>query len=201
MIAMSTTPTTRNSVSIDEFVAALRKFPASSFDRTAEILAFLREHQVRPETLDTYLCWDGQHYTRNLIDKTSLYELVAICWEVGQHSSIHNHDKQNCWMAVPIGRLMVQNYRTLFEDVKAGRCDISASDQVEMNAANPVAVNPLEPVHKVFNPREFGNRAVSLHIYSRPFDQCVVYSDEQHTCGIIKLSYTTEFGKRAGANH
>jgi len=28
-----------------------------------------------------------------------------------------------------------------------------------------------------------------------------VYSDEQHTCGIIKLSYTTEFGKRAGANH
>ena len=37
-------------------------------------------------------------------------------------------------------------------------------------------------------------RAVSLHLYSRPYDSCVVYSDEQHKCGEIKLSYTSEFG-------
>ena len=195
---MSSTNIARGAVSIDQFVTALRQFPASSFDTTREILSFVREHPVRPESIDSYLCWDGQHYTRNLIDKTELFELVAICWEVGQHSSIHNHDQQNCWMLVPIGRLRVQNYQTLFEDVKAGRCDIKPSDLVEMNAANPVAVNPREPVHKVFNPREFGARAVSLHIYSRPFDHCVVYSEEQHTCGVIKLSYTTQFGKPAG---
>jgi len=103
-------------------------------------------------------------------------------------------------MAVPVGRLLVQNYRTLFEDVELGQCNITPTDAVEMNAANPVAVNPREPVHKVFNPQEFGHRAVSLHVYSRPFDQCVVYSAEQHTCGIIKLSYTTEFGKRSGTS-
>ena len=197
---MSSTRTLRSAVGMNEFVSALRQFPASSFDTTPEILGFVREHPVRPETIDPYLCWDNQHYTRNLIEKTELFELVAICWEVGQQSSIHNHDQQNCWMAVPIGRLRVQNYRTLLEDVKAGRCDIEPSDMVEMNSANPVAVNPREPVHKVFNPREFGTRAVSLHIYSRPFDHCVVYSEEQHTCGIIKLSYTTQFGKTSGIN-
>ena len=197
---MSSKHAVHSAVSIGEFVARLREFPASSFDTTPDILAFLREHPVRPETIESYLCWDGQHYTRNLIEKTELFELVAICWEVGQHSSIHNHDQQNCWMAVPIGRLRVQNYRTLFEDVKAGRCDIEPSDLVEMNPGNPVAVNPREPVHKVFNPREFGARAVSLHIYSRPFDHCVVYSEEQHTCGVIKLSYTTQFGKPAGVS-
>ena len=195
---MNSTQTVSGSIPIDEFVSALRRFPASSFDTTPEILGFLRGHPVRPDTLESYACWDKQHYTRNLIEKTELFELVAICWEVGQHSSIHNHDQQNCWMAAPTGRLLVQNYRTLFEDVKAGRCNITASDLVEMNAANPVAVNPQEPVHKVFNPREFGQRAVSLHIYSRPFDHCVVYSEEQHTCGVIKLSYTTQFGKPAG---
>lgn len=197
---MGSTRTLRSAVGMDEFVSALRQFPASSFDTTPEILGFVREHPVRPETIDPYLCWDNQHYTRNLIEKTELFELVAICWEVGQQSSIHNHDQQNCWMAVPIGRLRVQNYRTLLEDVKAGRCDIKPSDLVEMNTANPVAVDPREPVHKVFNPREFGTRAVSLHIYSRPFDHCVVYSEEQHTCGIIKLSYTTQFGKTSGIN-
>lgn len=182
-------------VSIDEFVSSLRKFSARSFETTPEILGFLKKHPVRAETLDPFLCWDRQHYTRNLIDKTELYELIAICWEVGQNSSIHNHAQQNCWMAAPIGRLLVQNYRTVAEDVDAGTCDLKASDVVEMNAGNPVAVNPLEPVHRVFNPPDFRKRAVSLHVYSRPYDQCVVYSEERHTCGTIKLSYTTEFGK------
>lgn len=181
-------------VSIDEFVSALDQFPASTFDETPVIDRFLREHQVRPDTLGSYLCWDRQHYTRNLLHRTPFFELIAICWEIGQQSSIHNHDRQNCWMAVPIGRLLVQNYRAIDEDLAAGRCQIQPTDLVEMNDANPLAVNPLQPVHKVFNPREFAQRAVSLHIYSLPFNQCVVYSEEQGTCGIIKLSYTTEFG-------
>src|SRR5215475_6893445 len=185
-------------VSIDEFVSGLRKFSGRSFEGTAEILGFLKKHPVRGETLDPFMCWDRQHYTRNLIDKTELYELIAICWDVGQNSSIHNHAQQNCWMAAPVGRLLVQNYRTLSEDVEAGTCDIRASDVIEMNAGNPVAVNPLEPVHKVFNPPDFAERAVSLHIYSRPYDQCVVYSEEKRTCGKIKLSYTTQFGKVSG---
>jgi cysteine dioxygenase len=198
------TSNTATIVSIHELVSGLRQFSASSFEGTAEILGFLKKHQVRAETLQPYLCWDKQHYTRNLIDKTDLYEFIAICWEVGQNSSIHNHAQQNCWMSAPVGRLLVQNYRTLSEDVEAGICDIRASDVIEMNPGNPVAVNPLEPVHKVFNPPEFGERAVSLHVYSRPYDQCVVYSEEKHTCGKIKLSYTTQFGKaseRASNNH
>jgi hypothetical protein len=56
-------------------------------------------------------------------------------------------------------------------------------------------VNPKHPVHSVSNPREFKERAVSLHIYSRPFDSCVVYSDEQGTCGEIDLHFTTKFGE------
>jgi cysteine dioxygenase len=182
-------------VPIDEFTRELRKFDASAFVETATIQSFLRAYPVQPDTLDPYVCWDRQHYTRNLIDKTEFYELIAICWEVGQHSSIHNHHQQNCWMAAPIGRLMVQNYRTLQEDLLAGRCRIESTDQVEMNPANPMAVNPAEPVHKVYNPSEFNQRAVSLHIYSRPFDSCVVYSEEQGTCGEIKLSYTTQYGE------
>ncbi len=180
---------------LENLVTVLRAEPHTSFDRTAGIEALLRQHPVAPETLKPYLLWDRQHYTRNLIDKTPLYELIAICWEVGQASSIHNHKDQNCWMAVPIGRLLVQNYRVLKQDLDAGACDLEPSSQVEMNPGNPLAVDPDEPVHKVFNPPEFGERAVSLHVYSRPFDSCVVYSDEQHKCGEIKLHYNTMYGK------
>ena len=183
-------------VPIEQLVAELRRCSEPSFHDLDAIRAILRRNPVEPATLAPYLIWDRQHYTRNLIDKTPLYELIAICWEVGQSSSIHNHKDQNCWMAVPVGRLLVQNYRVLRQDLERGTCDLAASDEVEMNLANPVAVDPREPVHKVTNPSSFGARAVSLHVYSRPFDSCVVYSDEQHKCGEIKLVNTSEYGKR-----
>jgi cysteine dioxygenase len=191
-----TTQATTKQFSIQDFVAELRKFPQPVFDRTDQIIHFLEKTQIVPDTLTQYLTWDRQHYTRNLVDKTPLYELVAICWEVGQASSVHNHRDQNCWMAVPIGKLLVQNYRVVSQSLEEGTCQLEPADTIEMNPTQPCAVNPLEPVHRVFNPREFNQRAVSLHVYSRPFDTCVVYSPDQGTCGEIKLHYTTEYGKK-----
>jgi cysteine dioxygenase len=184
-------------LSVHDFVSELHKFPEKAFDETPEILSFLERTSVAPDSLSPYLTWSQQHYTRNLIDKTPLYELIAICWEVGQVSSVHNHRDQNCWMAVPIGRLQVENFHLLSQDVDKGKCELTPTETVEMNLTHPCAVNPDDPVHRVVNPRQFGGRAVSLHIYSRPFDSCVVYSPEQGTCGVIKLHYTTMFGKPA----
>lgn len=195
-MAPTTTQKAHTLVSIQEFASELRKIPAPAFEKVDEVHEFLRMHPVNADTLSPYLVWDRQHYTRNLIDKTPLYELIAICWEVGQVSSIHNHRDQNCWMAAPMGRLKVQNYRVLWQDEEAGKCKIEPTDELEINPENPVAVNPLEPVHRVYNPAELNQRAVSLHVYSRPFDSCVVYSDQQGTCGTIKLHYTTQYGKK-----
>ncbi len=181
-------------ISISEFVSELHNLPAGAFADVPAIREFQRRFVVRPDTLEPYLLWDTQHYTRNLIDKTPLYELLAICWEIGQSSCIHNHAGQNCWMAAPIGRLRVQNYRTLWEDAAAGRCCIEPTDQVEMNVHAPAAVDPQNPVHKVSNPREFGERAVSLHIYSRPYDSCIAYAEDHQTCGAIQLVNTSEYG-------
>jgi cysteine dioxygenase len=181
--------------SIQDFVSGLRQFPAASFDQIDVIRDFLTDTPVDAESLARYLAWDRQHYTRNLIDKTPLYELLAICWEIGQASSVHNHRDQNCWMAVPVGRLQVQNFHLVEQDLTAGQCRLEPTDTVEMNLSHPCAVDPNDPVHRVLNPREFNQRAVSLHVYSRPFDTCVVYSPEQGTCGEIQLHYQTEYGK------
>jgi cysteine dioxygenase len=195
----TTTPADKmtQQVSIQEFVGGLRKLGVEDFAGVEGTLRYLQTNPIDAETLKPYLFWNSQHYTRNLIDKTDLYELLAICWEVGMRSSIHNHKGQNCWMAAPIGRLSVQNYRVLSEDLPAHCCNIEPTDTVEITPTNPVAVDPLHPVHDVRNPREWGERAVSLHVYSRPFNSCVVYSVEQGTCGEIGLSYTSMYGKMA----
>jgi len=182
-------------VAVENLVEKLRALPPSAFDETEKVRALLESMPVDEASLAPYLCWDRQHYTRNLIDRTDLYELIAVCWEVGQGSSVHNHRDQNCWMAAPVGKLLVENFHVGFQDVAAGKCQLLASNTVELTAANPCAVDPREPVHRVINPREANQRAVTLHVYSRPFDTCVVYSPELGTCGDIELHYNTVFGK------
>jgi len=193
---MSTTTTeTVQMVPVQQLVARLEELGAADFLQVERPLAVLRAHPVDPESLAPYIFWNAQHYTRNLIHKTELYELLAICWDVGMRSSIHNHKDQNCWMAAPVGKLEVHNYKVLEENLASQHCNIVPTDVVEITRSNPVAVDPIDPVHDVRNPREWNQRAVSLHLYSRPFDSCIVYSCEQHTCGEIGLCYTSMYGK------
>jgi cysteine dioxygenase len=187
--------TAAKTVPIQALVDGLRRLPASAFDQTETVRRFLQDTPVASDTLTPYLTWDRQHYTRNLIDRTPLYELMAICWEVGQASSVHNHRDQNCWMAVPLGRLLVENFHLVEQNLDSGHCHLEPLNTVEMNISHPCAVDPADPVHRVINPQEFNQRAVSLHVYSRPFDTCVVYSPEQGTCGEIRLHFNTEYGK------
>lgn len=182
--------------SIQDLVQQLRKLDEAVFNETEPLRRLLQRNPVDVDSLAPYLTWDRQHYTRNLIDRTPLYELMAICWEVGQASSVHNHRDQNCWMAVPLGRLRVENFHLIHQDISRGSCQLEPLNTIEMNLAEPCAVNPADPVHRVVNPREFDQRAVSLHVYSRPFDTCVVYSPEQGTCGEIELHFNTEYGNR-----
>jgi cysteine dioxygenase len=186
--------TTTDRVTITDWVKGLAAVPERDFT-LGNVQDYIVAHAVRPETLDNYLFFSKGNYTRNLIFKNDIFECMTICWEIGQASRIHNHRGQNCWMSAPIGRLRVQNYRVDQRDASHGTCHIDPTEVYEMDAAHPVHVNPLEPVHQVLNLAEFKQRAVSVHVYSKPFDICEVYQREKGTYCDVPLHYTSEYGK------
>ena len=141
-------------------------------DFTVERVArFTETTPVDPDSLAPYLFFEKTHYTRNLIFRSDLFELMAICWEVGQGSRIHNHQDQNCWMTVPVGRLTVQNYEVKAIDPARGYCEIVEANRLFMDPAHPSHVEHELPVHAVLNLPEYAERAVSLHVYSHPYDR------------------------------
>ena len=184
--------TTMSLVGIEEFVQGLTALPAFESE---SVYSYVRSHPVRPETLRPYLFFSSANYTRNLIFKNELFELLAICWDVGQVSRIHNHREQQCWMAVPIGKLKNQNYRVLDRDPGKKTCRLEASKSFLIMATAPAEVDQEEPVHQVLNLKEFGERAVSLHVYSKPFDSCEIYLREKGTYMDVPLHYTSEYGR------
>jgi hypothetical protein len=184
-------------LAVSDWVKNLAAIPERDFT-LENVQDYIVRHAVRPETLGKYLFFSKGSYTRNLIYRNDVFECMAICWDVGQFSRIHNHRDQNCWMSAPIGRLKVQNFRV--EDRHSGgdhcgTCNLVPTDTYEMDAANPAYVNPLEPVHQVLNLAEYNQRAVSIHVYSKPFDTCEVYLREQGTYSDVPLHYTSEYGR------
>jgi hypothetical protein len=45
------------------------------------------------------------------------------------------------------------------------------------------------------NLAEFRQRAVSIHVYSKPFDMCEVYYRDKGTYADVPLFYTSEYGE------
>lgn len=181
-------------VSIDQFVAGLCAIPEEDF-RAGVVHDYLKKHPVDESSIAQYLFFTRNHYTRNLIFKNDMFELIAVCWDIGQVSQIHNHHNQSCWMAIPAGRLRVQNFRVLEQDASTGHCRLEPSDALDINRLMPAEVDAAEPVHQVLNLAEFNQRAVSLHIYSRPFDRCLVYCLETAEYREIPLHYSSEYGR------
>lgn len=181
-------------LSIDQFIGELCAIPEEEFC-VGNVYDFLRLHRVDQDSLERYLFFSKRHYTRNLLFKNALFELLAICWEVGQESQIHNHHNQNCWMAIPMGKLRVQNFRMLEQDTNNWRCRLEPTDAFDIDQFLPAEVNPEEPIHQVLNLADFNERAVSLHIYSRPYDRCLVYCTETTEYREVPLHYSSEYGQ------
>lgn len=179
--------------SIQDFVQELRGVSKSQFTLEG-VHEFLKKHPIDPSSLERYLFFRKSHYTRNLIDKSDLYEVLSICWEMGQKSQIHNHRGQNCWMAVPLGRLMVQNYRIVGGKDGTAHCELAESSRYWMDPTHPGKVEPQEPIHSVANPADLRQRAVSIHVYSFPYDACTIYFLEQKRSLEVPLHYSSKYG-------
>ena len=180
-------------VTIEDFAARLSAIPEEEFTHEG-VLDFLRRNPVSVESLAPYLYFCSQKYTRNLIHRTPLFELIAICWDVGQVSSIHNHRNQRCWMAIAYGKVQVQNFKLVKQDAAAQTCELEPTTRFVIDAERPAEVDPEEPIHLVANPAAFGSKAVTLHIYSRPFDTCEVYDMKAGRYQDVALSNISEFG-------
>jgi cysteine dioxygenase len=166
----------------------------SDEDFTCDLVyQYLSETPVDVDSISPYFFWSGKNYTRNLIHKNERFELMAICWEPGQVSRIHNHAEQKCWMTVPVGRLTGQNFSPQEMDEERGHCRLVETDSFELSDCLTAKVELEEPIHQILNLHD--DRAVSVHIYSKPFDRCLSYCRETDTFKEVPLFYTSVEGK------
>jgi cysteine dioxygenase len=163
-------------VEVEAIVETLRAVPPPRF-QPGHVCELLAGAAARPETLRHYLHFAPGHYTRNLVYRDDLFELIALCWAPGSASPIHNHANQLCWLSIQSGALRLENFHSLDGPGPGDRVRLVS------NGGIPCVSNP------------FDEPAVSLHVYSRPYDLCIAYDLERCVAREQRLVYHSVGGK------
>ena len=178
---------------VEGVVETLRKVPPASF-QPGEVCNRLRNIQLDARTLLPYLHFAPRRYTRNLIFRDDVFELIALCWEPRTESPIHNHSGQLCWLSIQQGALRLENYHSLDGPGPGANIRLVQTGGVERAAAGILDLQKGEDgIHRVSNP--FDERAVSLHVYSLPYDTCLAYDLNARTSREMRLAYHSVGGK------
>jgi cysteine dioxygenase len=195
----------RKRIAIGDFVETIRSFESEPITKE-RLLGFCQEVELERASLDRFVHFRGDRYTRNLIHRDDFLEIMAVCWAPGQRTVIHTHNGQLGWMAACQGALAVINYKWLGcnaaenQNVAGLDCLAGATElQLERGLVQecwpggPVnTVDKVQTIHQVVvQGRE---RAVSLHIYSRPIDSCVAFDLEGRRCYRRRLSFYSRYG-------
>ena len=195
----------RKSVSIGQFVDTLKGFESAPVT-SGRVLEYCLENAVDRASLKPYTHFRPELYTRNLIYRDDVFEVMALCWSPGQRTPIHTHNGQLGWMSVEQGALAVINYKWLGcnasdnQNVSGMDClagatelDLDRREIQECHPDGPVnVVNKEQTIHQVV--LQGKEPAISIHVYSRPIDSCVGFDLEKRVCFRRQLSFYSRYG-------
>ena len=192
---------------IGDFIAGLKALERQPIT-TAQVSEFVAEMLPSPDALAPYLLWNRERYARNLIYRDHCFEVLALCWLPGQRTPIHSHNGQLGWLTVVQGELRCCNYRFVRCD---GREKTALRSAHEARSGRPVEVELLNSAtfqadgrvavvdrqrttHQIENLETSPYGSVSLHVYSKPIDSCVLFDETSRCCERRPLQYFSANG-------
>jgi len=164
---------------IQEFIAEIpeavnqRKIdtiePGADNDPVAQLF---RRSELPKDAWMKYALFDASKpYTRNLIATDhKTYTLLLLCWNPAQESPIHDHPCDGCWLQVVQGGIREVRYNTELKCI-ADRTYHADNDDSKLSY-----ITDNLGYHKVGNIDTKDQMAVTLHLYSPPFDTCQCWS-------------------------
>jgi len=197
-------------VGLDAFVDALRGLEGEPIT-SQRVLSLCSDWRLESSSLARYSHFVDAGYTRNLIYRDDLFEVMLLCWAPHQRTPIHSHNGQLGWMTVERGSLAVIDYKWLGcnasenqnvvgLDCLAGATELNLERQRvhDCEPGGPVAtVDKSQTIHQVVT--RGPEPAVSLHVYSRPIDSCVAYDLQRGSCYRRELTYHSRYGEVVAA--
>ena len=123
------------------------------------------------DELQPYALFSDRRYARNLVYKNPHFEIMVMCWNAGQRSTIHDHAGSLGGIKILQGQLT----ECLFARAANGMIKALSSADYALEGSR---VEETSLIHQISNLQANNARAVSIHIYVPPLLRMNVYSLE-----------------------
>lgn len=150
----------------------------------------MEKYDGNMEELRPFIFFDRmKNYTRNLVATDhKTYALMLLCWNRGKFSPIHDHPCDGCWLKIIQGKIHEVRYQIKDEELVETQ-NVIASSGVHF-------MHDSMGLHKVGNPSKKVD-AITLHLYSPPFDQCKLWMNcKSAKCSTATSCYYSEYGEK-----
>ncbi|KAL7292235.1 hypothetical protein TKK_0014183 [Trichogramma kaykai] len=159
-------------------------------------------YKSNPQEWRQFAKFDRYRYTRNLVDEgNGKFNLMVLCWGEGHGSAIHDHADAHCVMKILQGELCETKYKwpksssteeenddsCLGELEEIGRCNYKTNEVTYIN--DSIGLHRVENASTV-------NPAVSLHLYSPPFEACSIFNKQTGKRTKCPVTFWSKFGER-----
>jgi len=189
---------------LQELIEELHKVFDADRVNVEYVKALMAAYKSNPQDWKQYAKFDDFRYTRNLVDTgNGKFNLIALCWGEGNGSSIHDHMNSHCFMKILQGELVETKFSwpttsptdfDRFDDAEAGPM---VQTGVETYKKDMVTyINDTLGLHRVENVSHT-DKAVSLHLYSPPFEECHTFDQRTGHQAVVKITFWTKYGQRS----
>ncbi|XP_007899296.1 cysteine dioxygenase type 1 isoform X2 [Callorhinchus milii] len=177
-----------------ELVKKLHEIFSADKVNVEEVQNLMGSYKSNPVEWSKYAKLDKYRYTRNLVDEgNGKFNLMILCWGEGHGSSIHDHTDSHCFLKLLQGQLK----ETLFNwpDVKSKSQEMSKKWEKTLQENQCTYINDTVGLHRVEN-ASHTETAISLHLYSPPFNSCRCFDERTGHQNQVKLTFWSKFGER-----
>ncbi|XP_006626919.1 cysteine dioxygenase type 1 [Lepisosteus oculatus] len=178
---------------LDDLIKILHEIFSGNNINIEEVQSIMESYESKPQEWKKYAKFDQFRYTRNLVDEgNGKFNLMILCWGEGHGSSIHDHTDSHCFMKLLQGQLK----ETLFDwpEKKAHGAMKKKSERV-LPENQCAYINDSIGLHRVENVSHT-ECAVSLHLYSPPFDYCQTFDQRTGHKNPVKMTFWSKFGEK-----
>jgi cysteine dioxygenase len=145
---------------------------------------------IERRSFSKYEHWSKEKYLRNGIYKDERFEIILLCWEKGQETTVHCHGGEECWVYLLEGEIEEVFY------IKDGNGNPIKVASKKLQVSKSSYINDTIGLHSMRN--SFEGRSLSLHIYAKPIFECSFYDEDDHKFKMKTMVYDTFYDEYCG---
>jgi cysteine dioxygenase len=126
-----------------------------------QIFEWLNKVEISDAELQPYSRFKEGNYFRNRVCRTTLIEMLVLCWQPGQRTPIHDHNGSHGGVKVCKGTLWETTFK--YDQIKGLRYKSARDYSVGL-----VTGSDVPDIHQLGNPDVSEQNLITLHVYSPP---------------------------------